>query len=168
MLNQSKKTSGSTSLDMNILTLKMIVNSIKLSRNYRRSINHRRKAEGIRQKAEGKKFKYLRDATGFEAPKFIYEKQKNMYFEMRSALKYYVLVEAPECALWGSLLPSDECLLPCPEGASPKYLSHFLPLGLYKIRFISNLIRCRTLGANAPYTTFNLPSFAYKFYINYV
>jgi len=46
---------------------------------------HQREAEGRRQEAGGREYIFLPSATGSEAPKFIYAKHKNMYFETRSA-----------------------------------------------------------------------------------
>jgi len=63
--------------------------------------------------AEGKKFNGLPDATGFEAPKFIDEKQRKYVFLALRVSKYYVLTKSLEFIYRDSFcpLPSYFCLL---------------------------------------------------------
>ncbi len=58
------------------------------------------------ERQKGRDRSGLPDATGFKAPKFIYEIKKNMYFETRSAAKYGVLIESPKFIYGDYLLPS--------------------------------------------------------------
>jgi|GEM_PF-5301537 len=71
----------------------------------------RQRAEGRRQK--GRKIFDLPDATGFKAPKFIYEKQRKYVFRDAQRKKYYVLVKSPDFSYGDSFcpLPSAFCLL---------------------------------------------------------
>ncbi len=62
--------------------------------------------------AEGKKFNGLPDATGFEAPKFIYEKQRKYVRSRRAALRNTTSKLNPLNLFIGI----HSCPLPCPDG----------------------------------------------------
>jgi len=80
--------------------------------------------ENMYFEAEGsyvRNFNGLPDATGFEAPKFIYEKQRKYVFRDAPRKKYYVLAKSLEFIYRDSFCP-----LPSPSETLRERTSAFL------------------------------------------